>query len=120
MVASLRAWLSASGLPLDNLPAGGHSFRVTCAQLLAKAGIDTDTIMITARWTSSGVLKYIREAPLKALTQRYAAYASQLATGARSNLPLDVISSLEARLGGVETLLVAGNASTSSSAGSYC
>ena len=117
VVASLRAWLSASGLSLDNLPTGGHSFRVTGAQLLAKAGIDTDTIMIAARWTSSAVLKYIREAPLKALTQRY---ASQLATGVRSNLPLDVISSLEARLVAIEAHVVAGSTITSSATGSRC
>ena len=117
VVASFRAWLSAPGLPLDNLPTGARSFRAAGAQLLAKEGIDTDAIMVAARWTSLAVLKHVREAPLKALTQRY---GNQFAGGVRSTLPLDVVSSLEGRLGAVEALLDTGSTSASSTAKAHC
>ena len=99
VVSSLRAWLTSSGISMDCLPTGGHCFRVTGAQMLARAGIDADTIMIAARWTSSAVLKYIREAPLKTLTHRYAAL---LAGGVRSNQTSDAIAALDERLQQVE------------------
>ena len=41
-----------------------HSLRVAGAQMLARAGIDTVTIMLLGRWGSSAVRRYIQEAPL--------------------------------------------------------
>ena len=49
----------------------GHSLRVTGAQGLARAGIDTWAIQLMGRWGSDAVLGYIREAPLT-LTGRLA------------------------------------------------
>ena len=50
---------------------GGHSIRVTGARRLARLAIPTATIMLLARWSSFVILRYIREAPLKALTYEY-------------------------------------------------
>ena len=41
----------------------GHSLRVTGAQGLAAAGVDTWAIQLIGRWGSEAVLGYIREAP---------------------------------------------------------
>ena len=43
---------------------GGHSFRVSGAQMLAALGIEVVKIMVLARWAGETVLRYIREAPL--------------------------------------------------------
>ena len=46
----------------------GHSLRVTGAQGLARAGVDTWAIQLLGRWGSSAVLGYIREVPLEVST----------------------------------------------------
>ena len=43
---------------------GGHSMRIGGAQGLSRAGIETFVIALLARWGSSAVYGYIREAPL--------------------------------------------------------
>ena len=50
---------------------GGHTLRISGARRLARLAIPTATIMLLARWSSIVVLRYIKEAPLKALTQEY-------------------------------------------------
>ena len=47
---------------------GGHSLRVSGAQSLSRAGFDSWTIGLPARWGSSAALGYIRDAPLGSLT----------------------------------------------------
>ena len=42
----------------------GHSLRVTGAQGLARAGVDTWAIQLLGRWGSAAVLGYIQEVPL--------------------------------------------------------
>eukprot|EP00973_Karenia_brevis_P020371 2797216-Karenia_brevis.AAC.1 len=42
----------------------GHSLRVTGAQNMAKAGLDTWIIQLLGRWGSQAVRTYIRDAPL--------------------------------------------------------
>ena len=49
----------------------GHSFRVTGAQLLASMGFDIAIIMLMFRWQSGVVLRYIAEAPLATITDRF-------------------------------------------------
>lgn len=48
---------------------GGHSFRVSGAQMLAALGIEVVKIMVLARWAGETVLRYIREAPLAHLAE---------------------------------------------------
>jgi len=57
---------------------GGHTLRVAGSRRLARLAIPTATIMLLARWASTVILRYIRDAPLKALTFEYRArtYAS--------------------------------------------
>ena len=50
---------------------GGHSFRVTGARRLAAMGIEVMVIMCLARWESHVVMRYVQEAPLATLTDRY-------------------------------------------------
>ena len=53
----------------------GHSLRVTGAQGLARAGVDTWAIQLMGRWGSSAVLGYVRDAPLE-LSTTWAARAA--------------------------------------------
>ena len=57
------------GVPLRSPDASarvsGHSLRVSGAQGLAKAGVDSWAIQLLGRWGSSAVLGYIREVPLE-------------------------------------------------------
>ena len=50
---------------------GRNTLRISGARRPARLAISTATIMLLARWSSMVVLRYIREAPLKALTQEY-------------------------------------------------
>lgn len=49
---------------------GGHSARITGARYLSRLGIDLLTIQFFARWGLNVILRYVHEAPLKALTGR--------------------------------------------------
>jgi len=57
------------GVPLSSPDASarvsGHSLRVSGAQGLARAGVDSWAIQLLGRWGSSAVLGYIREVPLE-------------------------------------------------------
>ena len=57
------------GVPLrspdSSARVSGHSLRVSGAQGLAKAGVDSWAIQLLGRWGSSAVLGYIREVPLE-------------------------------------------------------
>ena len=46
---------------------GGHSARVTGAQLFAALGIDINKIRILARHSGEMIMRYVQEAPLKSL-----------------------------------------------------
>ena len=84
------------GEPLTDLQGrnrfGGHTLRITGARRLARLSIPTPTIMLLARWASMVVLRYIREAPLKGLTQEY----RRRAGAPRSSL-MDISDSLDGR-----------------------
>ena len=56
--------LSPDGVPRWT----GHTLRVTGAQGLALAGLDTWAIQLLGRWGSEAVRSYIRQAPLAAST----------------------------------------------------
>ena len=66
--ASIEAAARGLGLPThhpDGLSRfGGHSLRVAGAQSLSRAGFDSWTISLLARWGSAAVFGYIRDAPL--------------------------------------------------------
>jgi len=55
----------------------GNTLRASGARRSARLAIPTATIMLSARWSSMVVLRYIREAPLKALTQEYRSRAGK-------------------------------------------
>jgi len=65
---------------------GGHSLRVTGARRLARLAIPTAVIMLMARWSSQVVLRYIRDAPLRGLTQEYRRRANPLGNTATYTL----------------------------------
>ena len=46
---------------------GGHTPRVTGAQVLAAVGIEVNTIRILARHSGEAILRYVAEAPLRSL-----------------------------------------------------
>ena len=50
---------------------GGHSPRVAGAQHMAELGVDLPLIQLMGRWGSSVVMRYVAEAPLARLTQKY-------------------------------------------------
>ena len=68
MTATILEAARLLGCPLsspgDSARVSGHSLRVTGAQGLSMAGVDTWAIQLLGRWGSSSVLGYIREAPL--------------------------------------------------------
>ena len=95
VVATIRAAAEALGLPAvsaDGLHLwGGHSLRVSGAQSLARAGLDTWLIQLLGRWGSDAVLGYIRAAPL-AVSTSWALRASRGApSGASGLLTLDEV-----------------------------
>ena len=47
----------------------GHSARVGGAQFLAAIGLDLYLVQLLARWESAIIMRYVKEAPLIALTQ---------------------------------------------------
>ena len=55
----------------------GHVCRITGSQHLAMLGFDIVLIMLMARWASDIVHRYISEAPLGSITEKY----RQLAAG---------------------------------------
>jgi len=55
---------------------GGHSLRVLGSRRLARLAIPIVTIMLLARWASTIIMRYIKDAPLKALTCEYRVRAS--------------------------------------------
>ena len=57
----------------------GHTLRVTGAQGLARAGVDTWAVQLLGRWGSSAVLGYIRDVPLE-LSTAWAARAARAAS----------------------------------------
>ena len=71
IVLALEATVSGYGAPIMQPSGarllGGHSFRVTGAQMLAALGVEVVKIMVLARWAGEAVLRYVREAPLDTL-----------------------------------------------------
>ena len=53
--------------PLGDRLLGGHSARVTGAQLLAVHGVDVNRIRILARHSGDTILRYVAEAPLASM-----------------------------------------------------
>ena len=106
MVSSLRSFLRShvSGLLTDDSVVGGHSLRVTGAQFLAGLGIEISVIMLMARWKSSVVLHYAREAPLLGLSS---AVKERLLSAARPEAVVQDIPWLRADLDKMQERLVA-------------
>ena len=75
---------------------GGHSLRVLGARHLASIGIELGVIMLIARWESKIIMRYVAEAPLTAVTEKYRSNseASEF-TKIVSQLRSEVASSLE-------------------------
>lgn len=60
---AISTTLTASGQG-DHCHTGEHAMRVSGAQLLAKLGVQPQTIMLMGRWSSNSVARYVQEAPL--------------------------------------------------------
>ena len=49
----------------------GHVWRISGSRLLARLGIQIALIMLLARWGSATIMRYVKDAPLKALASDY-------------------------------------------------
>ena len=71
MVTTIEALALATGQQLvdahDTRAFGGHTLRVTGAQLLAELGLEVMKIRIFARHGGDTILRYVAEAPLRTL-----------------------------------------------------
>ena len=69
MTQTIRLAAEKLGVRLDaadgSARVSGHSLRVTGAQGLARAGVDTWAIQLLGRWGSSTVLEYVQAVPLE-------------------------------------------------------
>ena len=69
MTATIRLAAEKLGVRLEaadgSSRVSGHSLRVTGAQGLARAGVDTWAIQLLGRWGSSTVLEYVQAVPLE-------------------------------------------------------
>ena len=63
MVSEVRAFAAFLGAQKGNFT--GHTLRVTGAQRMALAGVSEDKIRLFGRWTSSAMLRYVRETLLE-------------------------------------------------------
>ena len=78
---------------------GGHIFRIVGARRLASIGIEEHVICLLARWSSSVVLRYIKEAPLTQVTTQYKEKAAahgedKLSLGLRIDTVLQMVRQL--------------------------
>lgn len=71
MVATIEAIAQLTGAPLLDVHGarrfGGHSLRVTGAQLFAALGLAVEKIRILARHSGDTIFRYVSEAPLRTL-----------------------------------------------------
>ena len=69
MTATIRTAAEKLGVRLDaadgSARVSGHSLRVSGAQGLARAGVDTWAIQLLGRWGSATVLEYVQAVPLE-------------------------------------------------------
>ena len=69
MTETIRIGASRLGVPLEasdgSARVSGHSLRVSGAQGLARAGVDTWAIQLLGRWGSATVLEYVQAVPLE-------------------------------------------------------
>ena len=69
MTETIRVAAQRLGVPLEASDGtervSGHSLRITGAQGLARAGVDTWAIQLLGRWGSSTVLEYVQAVPLE-------------------------------------------------------
>ena len=88
VVLTIQQLATTLNLPLlsetgDNL-FSGHTIRVSGAVHLGEAGVEVFVIQILFRWISNTVLRYVAEAPLSGIAQKYSgALAQQAAREAR-------------------------------------
>ena len=83
MTQTIRIAAEKLGVRLDaadgSSRVSGHSLRVTGAQGLARAGVDTWAIQLLGRWGSNTVLEYVQAVPLE-LSAAWARSAAQRQT----------------------------------------
>ncbi len=82
---------------------GGHSPRVTGAQILAAAGIEINKVRILARHSGEAILRYVAEAPLLSLRSDLGASVSRSSLG--SSVARCDASAVSARVKKLETAL---------------
>ena len=80
---------------------GAHSLRVSGAQYLAQIGIEVLVIMCLARHSSNIILRYVQQAPLKALTNSFVALTDKKTPGplkCDDERYMELVASLESKL----------------------
>jgi hypothetical protein len=83
---------------------GGHSPRVTGAQLLAAAGVEISKVRILARHSGDAILRYVSDAPLKSLRADLGIRCARLPVG--SLAPPAAASAAHARIRKLEAALI--------------
>ena len=91
---------------------GGHSARVTGAQLFAALGIDVNKIRILARHSGETIMRYVQDAPLKSLRSDlgltpYGTVPAKFATASSGSDPISQrrLHALTEAMGRLETLV---------------
>ena len=82
---------------------GGHSPRVTGAQVLAAAGIEINKVRILARHSGESILRYVAEAPLLSLRADLGASISRASLG--SSVSAIASTSFGVKLAGIQRAL---------------
>jgi hypothetical protein len=82
---------------------GGHSPRVTGAQLLAAAGVEISKVRILARHSGDAILRYVADAPLKSLRSDLGIRSARVPPGALASP--NVASAVHARIRKLEAAL---------------
>jgi hypothetical protein len=83
---------------------GGHSPRVTGAQLLAAAGVEISKVRILARHSGDAILRYVADAPLKSLRSDLGIRSTQSLVGALASQT--AASAVAVRLRKLEAALI--------------
>jgi len=100
MVSTFTEIAKAIGISTDY--ACGHVCRISGARHLARINEDIWLIQLIARWQSYVVLRYIQEAPLHMVTDRYKGKKGAVNAGQRGKLLVITSSSIVQRSGAYE------------------
>ena len=106
MVETFEALGTLCGMPLTGPSGlrlfGGHSLRVLGAQTLAAAGIEVAKLRILARHSGEAILRYVSDAPLRALRADLGLTVGTTDTRAGRTIPHATLAKLDDALARLE------------------